>query len=334
MPLILLIRKIGKSVIKDPIKPEIDERSPTREQLFEQALIEEQEHVESDGLHHMNFPRFFFLTALQAVIAFAIFWKVAPVQFGQEFSQPLAILGWTLFFGIPISLFEYLYHRYLLHSAILPFLGSMHKAHSDHHGLTSVKAPVTPKDPEKFVLVNSEYPILHKHQEESMQFPWFAISIFLMIFVAALGPIKFLLPKQPIIAGIIIASTLCYAIYEFWHALLHLPYTTFWKPLMDNPRIGKVVDHVYSFHLLHHWRPVCNLAVVGLWGFATWDHLFQTHRRPFRLPHNGALVNYSDIELKKPRFPISLIDKVQPKMYKTSRSIEKTLAKMVGIKPK
>ena len=39
---------------------------------------------------------------------------------------------------------------------------------------------------------------------------------------------------------------------------------------------GKVWRHIYGFHLMHHWRPVSNLAVVGFWGFAIWDHIFHT----------------------------------------------------------
>src|SRR5688500_17323548 len=106
--------------------------------------------------------------ALQLAAVLAAFAFVFPYAFSFEASQPWKILLWTALLAIPLSLFEYLYHRYLLLSAVLPFMASMHRAHSTLHGLTSVKAPVTPKDPAKLVEVTSEFPVEEEHQEESM----------------------------------------------------------------------------------------------------------------------------------------------------------------------
>ncbi len=225
--------------------------------------------------------------------------------------------------GLPLSLFEYLYHRYLLHSAVLPFLGSMHRSHSHHHGLTAVKAPVTPQEPDLMVPVKSEYPIDSIDQEESMMFPPYAISVFMALFIAILGiPLKLMFPGQPIILGVMTSVVLCYSSYEIWHQILHLPYNKFWKPLMDGKGTRGVTRYVYSFHLMHHWRPTSNLAVVGFWGVALWDHIFRTHRRPYHLPIQGAKVNYRDAQMAKPRWPIRVLDKAQPSLYKGSRKLE------------
>lgn len=272
------------------------------------------------------FSKFFLFTGLQVAAFIGIFAWVAPDMFRQEWTQPGMMILWAFAMGIPLSLFEYLYHRYLLHSAVLPFLGSMHRAHSHHHGLTAVKAPVTPKDPEAMVEVKSEYPILSEEQEESMMFPIYAISIFLALFLVLLAlPFKLLFPGQPVILGVILCVTLCYSLYELWHQVLHLPFDRFWKPLMNKQPIRSITRYIYSFHLMHHWRPTLNLAVVGFWGVAVWDHLFGTHRRPYHLPIHGAKVNYHDASMRKPRWPISALDKVQPGLYKGSRRLENSI---------
>ena len=282
------------------------------------SAIEELEHDEPFSL-----PKFTAAVAVQMILAFAIFYWVAPVAFGSELTSGWRIMFWIVVLGLPLSLFEYLYHRYLLHSAVLPFLGRMHLAHGTHHGLTSVKAPVLKSEPDHMVPVKSEYPVEEDHQHTSMSFPLYSISIFLAIFLVLLAlPFKLIFPGEPIVVATMIIVAIHYSAYELWHAVMHLPFDRFWKPLMMQRRVGKVVGHVYSFHLMHHWRPTTNLAVVGFWGFAIWDHLFRTHKRPANIPLNGSLVNYSDAVLKKPLWPIALLDRWQSGLYRFSRKVE------------
>ena len=307
---------------------------------FEELLEDHQHHHDHDHDHELaagrfSFGPFFLFTGLQLAAALGLFYWIKPDMFRAEIAQPGMMLFWTFAFGVPLSLFEFLYHRYLLHSAVLPFLGIMHHCHAEHHGLTNVKAPVTKKEPEKMVDVHSEYPIVHKHQEESMQFPIFAISIFYLIFVGLVAvPIKWFFPGQPVIAAMMFTATLAYAAYEIWHAILHLPYDRYWKPAMENKRWGGTIRHIYGFHLMHHWRPITNQAVVGFWGWAVWDHLFRTHHRPLRMPLNKAKVNYTDAAIPKPRWPVTALDKLQPRLYKMSRKTEQILARLFGQRPK
>jgi hypothetical protein len=79
---------------------------------------------------------------------------------------------------------------------------------------------------------------------------------------------------------------------------------------------------------MHHWRPTCNLAVVGLWGVAVWDYAFGTHRRPENLPLHGSDVTFHDAQLNKPRFPIAQIDKVSASWYRWSRRVEAFMARV------
>jgi len=273
--------------------------------------------------------RFFLVTGLQLVLAFAVFRYAFPARFALETQNVWTVVLWTLGFGVPLSLFEYLYHRYLLHAAVLPFLGSMFRAHTKHHSLTDVRAPVKSTKPDLLVPVVNEYPIEQAEQEESMMFPFYSVTIFYVVFLGLLGlPVFLLFPSSPVIFSLLIAVTLYYCGYELWHAVLHLPYERFWQPLIDGPRTRKMARTVYSFHLMHHWRPTCNLAVVGLWGLAVWDHAFLTHRRPGRLPLAGAEVTYEDGKLRKPLWPISLLDKWKGSLYSRSRRLEKFLGRV------
>ncbi len=280
----------------------------------------------SDKPHRVPVTQFFLALCAQFALATVAFRYISPVTFGNEIAHPWMVVLWTALLGVPLSLFEYLYHRYLLHSAVLPFMGSMHRAHGNHHGLTYVKAPVRADAPATLVPVKSEFPVVHEHQEESMMFPLYSLSIFIAVFLLIIAlPLKLIFSQQPIIISLMIAVTLYYAWYEMWHAIMHLPYDRFWKGLMASKRWGRLVRFIYGFHLMHHWRPSSNLAVVGFWGFATWDHLFRTHRRPKNVPLQGAEVNFTDASLMTPRWPISLLDRWQVGCFKWSRKVEKSL---------
>jgi len=279
--------------------------------------------------HHVSFTQFFIAVTLQTIAAVVLFRYASPAMFAAEIAHPWRIVLWTLLAGLPISLFEYLYHRYLLHSAILPFMASMHRAHTTHHGLTYVKAPVSPADPGRLVEARNEFPIEEPHQEESMMFPLYSLAIFYGVFFILLTiPFKLMFPNAPIVMAVIFSVTLNYSAYEIWHAILHLPFDRFWKPRLESVWTKRLFRRVYGFHLMHHWRPSSNLAIVGFWGIAVWDHAFKTHRRPERLPLHGEEVNFNDATLAKPLWPISQLDSWQSALYRASRSVERYLAKV------
>jgi len=279
--------------------------------------------------HHVPFSRFFLAIVVQFAAIIGIFYLVAPGAFATETAHPWSVVFWTLILGLPMSMFEYFYHRYLLHSAVLPFMAAMHRAHSTHHGLTYVKAPVTPNEPAKLVEVRSEFPIEEEHQEESMMFPLWSLPIFVAVFLIIMGlPLKLLFPGSPVLLSLILAVTLYLCLYEVWHAVLHLPYERFWQPLMEGRWTRRLFRRLYSFHLMHHWRPSSNLAIVGFWGVAVWDYAFLTHRRPERIPLHGAEVNFHDAKLRRPLWPISLLDRWQSGLYRASRATERFLARV------
>lgn len=270
-----------------------------------------------------------FCTLIQTASLIGLYSVVAGSMFHKELSSGWLIGLWAFGLGIPLSLFEYLFHRYLLHSALVPFLASMHRSHRTHHDLTYVKAPVNPREPSKPVPVRSEFPIEHSHQEESMMFPLYSTVIFSLFFVLTLGlPLKLLLPGAPIILALLIAVPVYLVFYEVWHAILHMPLEKFWQPLMDSKWSSKPIRRLYGFHLMHHWRPNANLAIVGFWGFAVWDHVFRTYSLPERIPLEGQSVTFEDSVLPGARWPISAIDKISPVLFKASRRLESFLGRV------
>ncbi len=97
---------------------------------------------------------------------------------------------------------------------------------------------------------------------------------------------------------------------------------------MDRRGTGRIVRRIYAFHLMHHWRPTANLAIVGLWGVAVWDYALRTHRRPGRLPLRGASVSYRDGALKRPFWPVATLDRWQSGLYRWSRRVEQRAAEI------
>jgi len=253
-----------------------------------------------------------------------LFWVFFPSMFFEEIHQPGLLIGLAILFGIPLSLFEYLYHRYFLHHAVLPFLSKMHKAHNEHHGLTSVKAPVNPKQEDLKVHVVNNYAIESIPQKESMMFPGYGISIFQCIFILTIGlPLKLIWPHLPVILATITSVTVMYVAYEVWHAILHFPYTKYWKPLLEgNKWYSSSIRRSYGFHLIHHFRPKTNLAIVGLWGFPLWDYLGRTRIGPKVLPLPGSKICYIDGIVPRPSWPIRVMDAWQTPMYKWSRRVD------------
>lgn len=279
--------------------------------------------------HRVPAARFFVTVGAQFALAVFAFAYLFPNRFEHELSRPWLVAAWAFLLGLPLSLFEYLYHRYLLHSAVLPFLSSIFRAHAKHHSLTDVRAPVKSTKPEMLVSVVNEYAIERPEQEESMMFPAYSLSIFFGLFLGLLAlPAHALFPEQPVFLAPLIAVAHYYSGYEIWHAVLHLPFERFWQPLLDGRRTRRLARTVYSFHLMHHWRPWCNLAIVGFWGFAVWDHMFRTHRRP-RLPLAGVEVAYEDGKLLRPLWPISTFDRWRGSWYSRSRRLERFLGRLL-----
>lgn len=287
----------------------------------------------------VRFPylRFAFAVIVHLLAVLAIYWWVSPGVFKQELDHGVVgVLFATFLVGLPLSLFEFGYHRYLLHSAVLPFLKSMNFAHGRHHGLTNVTLDRqgAPKDDPGPHPVKNKYAIEESYQEESMMFPLYSLAIFYPIFgILVALPLKLLFPGQPFILATLIAVTLYVCWYEIWHMIQHLPYSRFWKPLLYESRFQKMWRWIYNFHLVHHFLRMMNMAVVGFWGFAIWDHVFKTCYRMRTLPVPGARVLLTEKnDAPHPVWVIGKVDSWQSAMCSWSRRVEDWVKRFLGIK--
>jgi len=269
------------------------------------------------------FLSFFLKQGCWVIAINVLFYFKYPSVFADEIRHWRLLFPWVLVLGLPLSLFEYLYHRYLLHNAVLPWMSVMNKLHQQHHGLTDVKADIHKSSPALFVEVDNQFAIESEPQQEAMKFPDYGLGIFYGIFLVVLAlPIKLILPHVPAVLATIIAVTLYYIYYELWHAVLHFPYTRFWKPRLEKKWYSPLVRWSYGFHLMHHFRPTANLAVVGFWGVAVWDYFLKTHRRPKRLPLPNSKICYGDGVLPRPAWPLRILDRWQKPMAKWARRVD------------
>lgn len=270
----------------------------------------------NEPAHGFPFVRFSLAVLAQVAAAVALFAWLAPGLFRGEMAVSW---GWHLLaivlIGLPLSLFEYFYHRYMLHRRV-PLLDVMYESHRTHHGLTNVVLKrVEPRADDKSRL-ESKYPIEEAEQEEAMHFPFYALSIFYGIFGILIAlPLKLLLPGVPVILPLIASVTISYVGYEAWHAILHLPFKTWEKHLYVAP-YKRAIQKIYSFHYLHHLRVTVNEAVFGFFGLPVWDVLFGTNLGIKRLPRPGEVIKNSEIGTNNPRWIIRKLDDLSNKVHK------------------
>ncbi|CAN5161493.1 hypothetical protein BH11PAT4_BH11PAT4_4830 [soil metagenome] len=286
---------------------------------------------------HFPFVPFVVSVVVNTAAAALLYYLIAREVFIGEMSTSwLVVLMWMAVIGLPLSLFEYLYHRYLLHSAVFPFMKSMNRSHDHHHELTDVKPDFKPTavGEDGLYPVESKYPIESEAQEESMHFPLYSLIIFQAVFGILLAlPLKLMFPGAPVLLGTLLTVTVYFVSYEVWHMIQHLPYTKFWVPRLYQSRFKKAWQRVYVFHLMHHYMTNVNMAVVGYYGIALWDHVFNTCYRMEELPVKGARVALGSLKYKPtPRWPVRLVDSWKGPMYKWSRKVEAWGRRLLRIK--
>ena len=247
-----------------------------------------------------NYVQFGFWVGAQLVVILAILFTLFPSVMRNELGHANAILLTTFFLNGVYSLFEFFYHRYFLHDALVSWLKAMYVSHTHHHKITPVKILIG-QAVDGTAPVDNRYPIEHADQEEDMEFPRYAYSLFNGIFLIFPGlPLKLFFPALPIIISTIIGVFIAYVGYEVWHAILHLPAKK-WSYVLYRSRFKKPAQRVYGFHWLHHFNIDCNMAVFGWWGVAVWDRLFGTKVKLPHVPPEGKGVNVKDIQKPKPK---------------------------------
>ena len=203
-----------------------------------------------------------------------------PAQLGASWSTYLVCFV-TIHLGA--SLFEFLFHRYVLHLVPLRCLVSFRRKHTEHHQLTYVRELKTAAV--GTVEVRNKYPITRSDQIKSSTFPGYALVAFWGLFSVVLVPLQLLLPTAPILTTGYLAVVFSFLLYEIIHAIEHLDYDKYWKKYVER---FPIVHKIYGFHLMHHWDDRTNQAIGGCFGLPVWDWVFRTYYVPKELPLPGV----------------------------------------------
>lgn len=265
---------------------------------------------EADHPHsHERFsPGLFFLTlALTAAAAGALLWFLAPQIWSQQWDAP-----WWAFVAVfaGISLLncfvEFVFHRYVLHRPAIPGLGRFYRQHTLHHALTRI-ARKPSREGRGLLCVENKFPIIEPEQGEGSFFPWYSLTVFLVLLTPLFGLLQWLAPAFPWFLGGLAALVSSLTLYEVLHALNHWPFER-WAPLIEHPRWGWFWRPVYSFHLRHHAVIDCNESVSGFFGLPVADWCFGTCVIPPTLYADGEEWKPENFVAPRPRLVIRWLD--------------------------
>ena len=202
------------------------------------------------------------------------------------------------------GVFEFFFHRYVLHAPLLPLLSHFYKQHTLHHALTRVGFQRAKKGQAAMpYLVENHYPIEHEKQYEASYFPWFTLVAFVGGGCVFFVPAQWLLPQYPIFLGGFIGITFSLCLYEIVHAIEHWPQAT-WDRLVSQPTMGPFWRKAYAFHLRHHADIRCNESISGIFGLPLPDLILGTYIDPATLYTHGRTADPKEFVSPRPRFAI------------------------------
>ena len=203
---------------------------------------------------------------------------------------------------------EYIFHRYVLHKPVVPFLSRFYRQHTLHHSLTRIGKRYTSAGRE-VPFVENIYPVVTPEQGEASFFPWYTLLIFAGIVTPLLIVLQWLTPAFPWFFAGYGALTFSLALYEIFHAIEHWAFER-WEPLIESRHFGWLWRKVYSFHLRHHAVIDCNEAISGFFTLPVFDWVFGTFVLPKSLYADGT--EWTATEFTSPR-PVALIRWVDAK---------------------
>ncbi|MCS6243715.1 MAG: hypothetical protein H2172_07665 [Opitutus sp.] len=225
------------------------------------------------------------------------------------------------------GVFEYFFHRYVLHSPLIPFLSYYYKQHTLHHALTHIgyhRSKQTNEDVPGLIdnepIARNTFPIEVEKQHEASYFPWYTLTLFSMGITPLLILGQWLLPNAPVMLAGYIAVTFSLALYELVHAVEHWPQDT-WDRLIAHPRFGRMWRKAYAFHLRHHADIRCNEGISGIFGLPLVDFALGTYVDPETLYKHGQSVCPTEFNSPVPRFAfIRWLDRKADEAVKARRA--------------
>ncbi|MGA3006325.1 MAG: hypothetical protein ABSE59_00390 [Opitutaceae bacterium] len=246
---------------------------------------------------------------------------IAPGVWHAQLSAGWIALGLTFLAAHCVNAFvEYAFHRYVLHSPLVPFLSYFYKQHTLHHALTRIGYQKGKKGkPAMPFLVENHYPIVDEKQHTASYFPWYTLAAFSLLACVFFIPAQWLLPHVPVFLGGFLALAWSLTLYELIHAVEHWPQAT-WDRLIARPKQGRFWRKAYAFHLRHHADIRCNEAISGVFGLPVADLLFGTYVDPESLYTQGQPTESKEFVSPRPRFGlIRWLDRRAEKAIKRRR---------------
>lgn len=251
-----------------------------------------------------SLPLFLFTVCASLAFLVGLLKLVAPRRFWSEqiSAVPLAFVAAFVAFTLFDCFIEFVFHRYVLHKPVVPFLSRFYRQHTLHHSLTRIGRRRTPGGRE-VPYVENIYPITKAEQAEASFFPWYTLLVFGGVVTPLLVLCQWLAPSFPWFFGGYAALAGSLVLYEVFHAIEHWPFET-WGPLIEHARWGWFWRKVYSFHLRHHAVIDCNEAISGFFTLPVADWALGTFVLPKTLYIDGQ--EWQAGEFTSPR-PCALI---------------------------
>jgi hemolysin III len=261
--------------------------------------------------HEEKFSPWLFIATI--LVSLAGMFAVLAFVFPGVWKAQLAA-SWWAFAGCFVAVhaiagvFEFFFHRYILHAPLIPFLSYFYKQHTLHHALTHIgyhRSKVSNEEVPGLVenehIARNTFPIEEEKQHEASYFPWYSLLVFSLVITPLLALAQWLLPDAPVFLAGYLAVAWSLSLYELIHAVEHWPQDT-WDRLIAHPRYGRMWRKAYAFHLRHHADIRCNEGISGIFGLPLVDFALGTYVDPETLYTHGEAVHADEFVSPQPRF--------------------------------
>lgn len=228
---------------------------------------------------------------------------VAPAIWEAQLAASFrTILGTFVVMHFVNAFAEFFFHRYVLHSPLVPFLSYFYRQHTLHHALTRVvKKKVVDVGTREELRIENKYPIVEEVQHRASFFPWYAFSVFGILWTPFFILAQWILPSTPIFLAGFGAIAWSLSLYEVLHSIEHLPLEK-WLPLLEHPRWGRWWKMFYAFHLRHHADIRSNESISGFFCLPITDFVFGTWVNPVALYEDKRITEADEFKSPTPRF--------------------------------
>lgn len=245
-------------------------------------------------LRAFSIKQFLVLAGLQYGLLLALLW-LGSVVFDYPLNLQASKLVIVFLVGqVATCFFEWFFHRYVLHSMLIPPLQMFTQEHRLHHRLTPMH----------------DYAIVREAQYDAQAFPWWSLSVFYLVFAPGILVAQLIFPNWPILVAGFTATTWSLCFYEVIHNCQHKP-VIWWRHLFGLPVIGRAIQNYYILHLMHHKNIRCNEAISGfLCGFPLFDLLLGTYHRPASLSPDGSCHHPQDLRISQPTKIVVWLDNI------------------------